>query len=33
VLATRHLDAINRSGGAKAWKLSFSFDVRTKAVL
>ena len=23
--ATRHLDAINRAGGARPWKLSFSF--------
>jgi fructose-bisphosphate aldolase, class I len=25
VLATRHLDAINRAGGPKPWKLSFSY--------
>jgi fructose-bisphosphate aldolase class I len=25
VLATRHLDAINRAGGSKPWKLSFSY--------
>ena len=25
VVATRHLDAINRSGGPKPWKLSFSY--------
>jgi fructose-bisphosphate aldolase class I len=25
VLATRHLDAINRADGPKAWKFSFSY--------
>jgi fructose-bisphosphate aldolase class I len=25
VVATRHLDAINRAGGARPWKLSFSY--------